>query len=923
MGKFFITFKKILLYALIYLCAIVCGLCIFYLHKNQFVALANVEQNYNYDVGNYALTLVAASGTVASGAGGSVQINGGTISEQESRSIAYQTPTTAQAYVNTGYEFSGWYTALIGGQLKTRNATFSFNMPSEDTTFYAIFTVNRFFISAVSSPSGAGNLTGGGTHNYNSEVTLRASPINANYEFYRWIRNGVVVSLMPDYLFTVVEDASFIAEFKVKLSVSISGAGSVNLNGNSNFTENYFLPSENVILEAIPDLGYRFKAWSSGSTSSSPTINVLVGTTAKTYVANFELIGAQLFIDATAGGNIEGSSPSAIYPSGEVVNLVANAEIGHHFLYWEGEYSGNLQNTLEETSYIVTLDDVLRNTIHFTAVFERDFVALNLYSVTGGVIDETGGLVAINEQSYYGSVTKMLPPEQTVQIDAVKKSGYKFLGWYTKASDGDFVSSLESYEFLMPINELSLYAVFHISYWYEYRISPTGSGSELDPYIINTENELAWLAYTTNTGLSFSNNIFVKLNNHLDLSAYMWEPIGNNITLSTTSKWQVSFDGGGYVISGVNIDKQNTGVGYSGLFGSIYGANAKVFNLGLEDVNIKIISNYNAYVGSIAGQVENSNIFNCYVKNSYLEVTNNAAGHNYVGGLVGNNVNGKIRDSFVFVNITNFSLNQNLSYLGALAGNNYGSSAVIEDIYSISEVIIKSLSQPTNYLGALVGYNSLGALLKNNFYGVEHTNINAIGVNNSIETNNIAKTLEELKRFDTYVNEVNAWNFEASWLMPTENQNEGYPILRGVGNLIVNANFSQNGTITPSGQRVYFKEDARPTYVIAPIKNYELGTLLVNGEGQVAYKGAKNASTYIVNNKVGVVFLEATFIEQIKEPINIFVLILILTPILLVLWFIIKRLFGNKLDRKKIIRGAIKKQKIRRKNAQNSIFNIK
>ena len=52
---------------------------------------------------------------------------------------------------------------------------------------------------------------------------------------------------------------------------------------------------------------------------------------------------------------------------------------------------------------------------------------------------------------------------------------------------------------------------FQMSFWYEYRISPVGDGSELNPYIINTENELAWIAYTTNMGLSWSNNIFVIL----------------------------------------------------------------------------------------------------------------------------------------------------------------------------------------------------------------------------------------------------------------------------------------------------------------------------------------------------------------------------------------------------------------------------
>ena len=73
------------------------------------------SQNASFQVGEYVLTVVSVTGTQEVASGGRVQINGSTISGRESANIVYATPTTVQAYVNTRYEFLGWYTAILGG----------------------------------------------------------------------------------------------------------------------------------------------------------------------------------------------------------------------------------------------------------------------------------------------------------------------------------------------------------------------------------------------------------------------------------------------------------------------------------------------------------------------------------------------------------------------------------------------------------------------------------------------------------------------------------------------------------------------------------------------------------------------------------------------------------------------------------------
>ena len=857
--------------------------------------------------GSYIFTAISVTGTVESAVGGRVQINGGTISGVESATFPYYTSTTIQAYANEGYEFTGWYTAVLGGQLKTRNTIFTFHMPSENTTYYAIFTITRHNINVSSSPIGAGNITGGGTHNYNTNITLTATPINTNYSFYRWIEGSNVVSLDYSYAFTVKENRSLVAEFKVKVTVMVTGGGSVTLNEYSGFTSGYFSQTENIVLEASSDIGYKFIGWSNASVSTSPIIQVLVGTVAKTYVANFELIGAYLFVNATEGGSIAGTSASGTYPVGEVIVLSATANSGYHFISWQGEVSGVLQRLNQNTSYIVMLSDVLRGEITLTAVFERDYVNLHLNAVVSGIVSDIGGTVGINDGEFNKQVTELMPPEQIVIVKANKKSGYKFLGWFTELSGGERISAELNYSFVMPIIEKTYYAVFQLSYWYEYRIMPLGDGTEKEPYLIKTENELAWLSYATNTGLNFSSGVYAKLDNHLNLSEFMWEPIGNGVTLSASSKWQGIFNGGGYVISGVFIEKEQGQVSYNGLFGSIYGTGAKVLNLGVENSVFKVNSSHNMYLGGIAGYLEGGTVEVCYVENTLLKV-NSTNGNHYVGLIVGANTNGNIKNCYAIGNIETQFLQQNNSYIGGLVGNNYGNSAMAKDCYFVGNIQNLS-SQTSTYIGALVGYNSLGANLLNSYYSLELTNLPTVGVNNSMETGSGGRQSSELSIFSNYVNENSMWNFEFFWFMPNSVVNMGCPVLKGIGNIIVTTEIQGNGTITPSGQAIYFKDNILPTYIISPSRNYRIASVTINDELLPYYSEKETSQAYHIEKSVGNLKINAVFEEIPKEPLNpIFIILFITIPLTLLILILTK---------------LIKKRSFRRVRIKSSIRNFK
>ena len=93
-----------------------------------------------------------------------------------------------------------------------------------------------------------------------------------------------------------------------------------------------------------------------------------------------------------------------------------------------------------------------------------------------------------------------------------------------------------------------------------------GAGTETEPYLISTADELAWLAQEVNAGRGASYN--AVLCNDIDLEDKEWTPIGKNYSYV----YKGTFDGGGYTISGLKIDSTDQ---YQALFGYVKGGTIK------------------------------------------------------------------------------------------------------------------------------------------------------------------------------------------------------------------------------------------------------------------------------------------------------------------------------------------------------------
>jgi hypothetical protein len=219
-----------------------------------------------------------------------------------------------------------------------------------------------------------------------------------------------------------------------------------------------------------------------------------------------------------------------------------------------------------------------------------------------------------------------------------------------------------------------------------------GDGSSSSPYEISTAIDLQAMQEETSANYIVVNDIdasgTVNWNNGQGFKSI--GELGNEFT--------GSLDGKKYDISGLNIKRQSEN--YVGLFGAI-GAGGEVKNVGVINVNIT----GNSYVGGLVGDNYNGNISNSYS-------TGNVTGEQEVGGLVGENNNGNISNSYSTGNVTGES-----DYVGGLVG--YNDSGNISNSYST---------------GNVTGESDVGGLVGRNYEG---TFSNSGTVSNSYSTGNV------------------------------------------------------------------------------------------------------------------------------------------------------------------------------------------
>ena len=357
--------------------------------------------------------------TVKANTGGSVSGGG---------SYKYNASVTIKATANTGYTFSKW---SDGNTTASRSITVK-----GAATYTASFTINSYKIT-VNAGTG-GTVSGGGTYNYGTSVTIKATP-NTGYNFSKW--SGASTSTSASLTFTVTGAATYTANFSIKTYTVTwkNWDGTVletdTVNHGSSAAYNGSTPTRS----STAQYSYTFSGWSGTYTNvtSNQTVTAQFTSTTRSYT---------LTIASGGNGSVSPTSKSISYGSTyDLDNVTCTPNTGYYFNGWSfSDTSGN-GSSYNSSSHVVTVKGACKATANFK---------IYTYTVTwknwDGTVLETDTVNYGGSASYGGS---------TPTRSSTAQYSYTFSGWsgtYTnvKANQtvtAQFTSTVRSYKITVGV----------------------------------------------------------------------------------------------------------------------------------------------------------------------------------------------------------------------------------------------------------------------------------------------------------------------------------------------------------------------------------------------------------------------------------------------------------------------------------------
>jgi uncharacterized repeat protein (TIGR02543 family) len=235
-----------------------------------------------------------------------------------------------------------------------------------------------------------------------------------------------------------------------------------------------------------------------------------------------------------------------------------------------------------------------------------------------------------------------------------------------------------------------------------------GEGTELSPYLISNTTDLKDLATAVDVDPTPDNLYFRQTADIVFTASDSFNAIGN-----TYRPFQSTYDGAGFTISGIKINKSSSD--WKGLFGGI-GAKGTVKNVNLKSSIIQGRNCVGGICGENKGRIENcSSIANQITGTSCVggiagenkgriencsSIANQITGTNHVGGLAGKNINNPAAIEFSY---SSSQVNGVTQVGGAVGTNNY---ALVKQCWSTGEVTASG----EYYAGGICGYNFFGTI---------------------------------------------------------------------------------------------------------------------------------------------------------------------------------------------------------------------
>ncbi|MBR1630718.1 MAG: InlB B-repeat-containing protein, partial [Paludibacteraceae bacterium] len=289
---------------------------------------------------------------------------------------------------------------------------------SKADTITAIFAVNKHEVSVGVNNIVYGSVSGQGTYDYGTEITLTATPAEGCH-FTRWA-DGVATA---ERTVRVDDDLMFYANFAVN-QYQATVLSSDESKGQT-FGSGIFAHGAEAEFTAVPAKGYHFSGWSNGQTDNPVSVVV---TSDLTLTATFALNQYVITLSSedAAAGSVKGGGD---FEHGEEAVLIAIPAEGYHFAGWS---NGQVTDTLRMT---------VNGNMTLTAAF-----AVNHYKIDAKTADEATGYVTGSGVYTHG---------QAATLEAIAQYGYHFSAW----SDGQTMNPLT----VTATSDITLTALFEVN----------------------------------------------------------------------------------------------------------------------------------------------------------------------------------------------------------------------------------------------------------------------------------------------------------------------------------------------------------------------------------------------------------------------------------------------------------------------------
>jgi uncharacterized repeat protein (TIGR03803 family) len=257
---------------------------------------------------------------------------------------------TVTATNKPNYLFDHW---TVNGTDVSANPSYSFTLDG-DISLVANFIPISYTIAVNASPVAGGIVTGNGTFAVGSTNLVTATP-NSGYGFDSWTTNGMSVSTMPNYTFTLKGDVTFIANFP-RITNTVAVLASPVAGGTVIGAGKYAQGSPCVVV-ATPTTGFSFNNWTDkGINVGSSLYYYFTVTNNIVLVANFTQ--PTYTISVSASPSIGGTETGAgTFPTGSIHTVNATPKSGFRFVSWT--LMGNLVSTFPDYTFALYGNEAL------------------------------------------------------------------------------------------------------------------------------------------------------------------------------------------------------------------------------------------------------------------------------------------------------------------------------------------------------------------------------------------------------------------------------------------------------------------------------------------------------------------------------------------------------------------------------------